>query len=286
MNEISKVGVVGCGLMGAGLAEICARPGLDVLVAVRSPESGVAGRRRITDSLDRAVGKGKMSADERDSILGRIEFTTELAAFADRELVIEAITEDEREKVALFATLDRIVEAPSAIFATNTSSLPITRIAGATARPGQVLGTHFFNPVPVLPLVELAGSLLTTEETFERFSLFATKFLDKEVIRSPDRAGFVVNALLVPYLLSAMRMVESGFASAEDVDRGMMLGCAHPMGPLRLSDMIGLDTLVAVADGLYAEFKEPLYAAPPLLCRMVDGGLLGRKSGRGFYAYP
>ncbi|WP_158891496.1 3-hydroxybutyryl-CoA dehydrogenase [Amycolatopsis anabasis] len=285
MSDINRVGVVGCGLMGSGLAEVCARPGLDVLVAVTSERSARAGRSRVEGSLDRAVRKGKISDEERAGILERISFTTDLGDFGDRQLVIEAVIEEEAAKLEVFARLDKIVEDPDAILTTNTSSLPIMKIAGATERPEQVIGTHFFNPVPVLPLVELTGSLLTSEQTFDRVEVFARKLLDKEVVRSPDRAGFVVNALLVPYLLSAMRMVESGFATPEDVDRGMTLGCAHPMGPLRLADLIGLDTLAAVADGLYAEFKEPLYSAPPLLSRMVDGGLLGKKSGRGFYQY-
>ncbi|WP_024877351.1 3-hydroxybutyryl-CoA dehydrogenase [Saccharomonospora piscinae] len=285
MSDISKVGIVGCGPMGSGLAEVCAGAALDVIVAVSSPESARRGRERVTASVDRAVRKGLTSEAARDALLDRISFTTELADLADRELVIEAVTEDEAIKLDLFARLDRIVADPDAIFATNTSSLPVMRLAQATRRPEQVVGTHFFNPVPAMPLVELTGSLLTAERTVERVEGFAIKLLDKEVIRSPDRAGFVVNALLVPYLLAAMRMVESGVASAEDVDRGMTLGCGHPMGPLRLADLIGLDTLAAVAAGLYDEFKEPLYAAPPLLSRMVDGGLLGKKSGRGFHSY-
>ncbi|MEY7971907.1 3-hydroxybutyryl-CoA dehydrogenase [Saccharomonospora xinjiangensis] len=285
MSDISRVGIVGCGLMGSGLAEVCARPGIDVLVAVSSDDSARRGRDRLTGSLDRAVRKGRTSEKDRDGVLDRITFTTELADLADRELVIEVVTEDEPLKLDLFARLDRIVEDPEAILATNTSSLPVMKLARATARPEQVLGTHFFSPVPAMPLVELTGSLLTSESTVDRVEAFAVKVLDKEVIRSPDRAGFVVNALLVPYLLAAMRMVESGFALVEDVDKGMMLGCGHPMGPLRLADLIGLDTLAAVAAGLYDEFREPHYAAPPLLARMVDGGLLGKKSGRGFYSY-
>lgn len=284
-TEISRVGVVGCGLMGSGIAEMCARSGVDVLVAVSSDRSAAAGLRRIEESLDRALAKGRIAEAERTSVLGQITLTTDLHDLADRQLVLEAITEDEPAKLALFARLDAIVEDPRALFTTNTSSLPVMRVAGATARPEQVIGTHFFNPVTVMPLVELTGCLLTSGETYDRVETFVTKMLGKEVVRSPDRAGFVVNALLVPYLFSAMRMAESGFASPEDIDRGMTLGCAHPMGPLRLADMIGLDTLAAVAEGLYAEFKDPLCAAPPLLSRMVEGGLLGRKSGRGFYSY-
>ncbi|MFJ5772718.1 3-hydroxybutyryl-CoA dehydrogenase [Streptomyces sp. NPDC093094] len=284
-NGLHRVGVVGCGLMGSGIAETCARSGADVLVAVSSARSAEAGARRIETSLDRAVAKGRMPEAERAFVRGRITFTTDLADLADRQIVLEAVVEDERAKTELFARLDRIVEDPRAVLATNTSSLPVMRMAAATGRPEHVIGTHFFNPVTAMPLVELTGCVRTAPETFERTEAFVTKMMGKEVVRSPDRAGFVVNALLVPYLMSAVRMAESGFATAEDIDRGMTLGCAHPMGPLRLADMIGLDTLARVADGLYAEFREPLYAAPPLLLRMVEGGLLGKKSGRGFYRY-
>ena len=199
--------------------------------------------------------------------------------------VIEAVVESESEKLAVFQSLDKIVEDPVAILASNTSSIPIMKLAMATSRPSQVIGIHFFNPVPVLPLVELVTSLLTSDETAAIAHDFATEQLGKQVIRSQDRAGFIVNALLIPYLLSAIRMLESGFATAEDIDLGMVKGCAHPMGPLHLADLIGLDTTMAAANSLYEEFKEPLYAPPPLLARMVEAGLLGRKSGRGFYNY-
>lgn len=194
--------------------------------------------------------------------------------------------ESEPEKLAIFEMLDRVLEADDAILASNTSSIPIMKLAMATKRPAHVIGIHFFNPVPVLPLVELVTSLLTSDEVASRADRFVTTQLDKRVIRSQDRAGFIVNALLIPYILSAVRMLESGFATAQDIDTGMVNGCAHPMGPLALADLIGLDTTVAVADSLYQEFKEPLYAPPPLLARMVEAGLLGRKSGRGFYDYP
>jgi 3-hydroxybutyryl-CoA dehydrogenase len=193
--------------------------------------------------------------------------------------------EAEDPKVEVFAALDKVVVAEDAILASNTSSIPIMKLAMATERPSSVVGLHFFNPVPVLRLVELVSSLLTAPETAARAEEFATGALDKRVVRSKDRAGFIVNALLVPYLLSAIRMLESGFATAEDIDAGMVEGCAHPMGPLALTDLIGLDTTLAVAESLYAEFKEPLYAPPPLLSRMCEAGLLGRKSGRGFYDY-
>ena len=204
---------------------------------------------------------------------------------ADRVLVIEAIVEDEAVKADLFQRLDAVVEDPDAILASNTSSIPIMKLGVATSRPQNVIGMHFFNPVPVLQLVEVAPSLLTSPSTTDRTRDFVEGHLGKQAIDCQDRAGFVVNALLVPFVLSAIRMLESGFATAEDIDRGLVLGAAHPLGPLALADLIGLDTTAAVADSLYAEFKEPLYAAPPLLARMVDAGLLGRKSGRGFYTY-
>ncbi|MFC4889832.1 3-hydroxybutyryl-CoA dehydrogenase [Streptomyces beijiangensis] len=284
-GEIRRVGIVGGGTMGAGIAEVCAKAGTEVLVAVSSLPSLKAARRRVTGSLDRALAKGKITADGRTDILGRIAFTTSLADLADRQLVVEAIKEDEPAKAALFAALDTIMEDPEAILASNTSSLPIVRLARATSRPEHVVGLHFFNPVPVLPLVELVGSVLTDELTAKRAESFLADTLGKQVIRSPDRAGFLVNALLFPYLLAAVRMVESGLAAAETIDEGMVLGCSHPMGPLKLADLIGLDTTVSIANALYEELKEPLYAPPPLLLRMVEAGLLGRKSGRGFYAY-
>ncbi|GAB3888045.1 3-hydroxybutyryl-CoA dehydrogenase [Kibdelosporangium lantanae] len=285
MAVITRVGVVGCGLMGAGIAEVAARPGVDVLVAVRSDSSALAGRKRIEESLDRAVHKGVLTGVRRAEALARIAFTTDLADLADRQLVIESVVEDETVKRAVFARLDEVVAAEDAVLATNTSSLPVTRIGAATRRPARVVGVHFFHPVPALPLVEIASTPVTGPGLADRVADFVTGTLGKQVVRSRDRAGFVVNALLVPYLMSAVRMVESGFASAEDVDRGMSLGCAHPMGPLRLADMIGLDTLRAVADGLYAEFQETQYAPPPMLAQMVENGQLGRKSGRGFYVY-
>jgi 3-hydroxybutyryl-CoA dehydrogenase len=283
--EISRVGVVGAGLMGSGIAEVCARAGLDVLVNEVNQEAAEAGRARIAKSIQRGVRSGKLSEADADAALGRLTFTTDLGEFADRQLVVEAVAEHEPTKVDVFATLDKVVEASEAIFASNTSSIPIMKLAMATKRPQQVIGVHFFNPVPVLKLVELIPSLLTDEETQTRAESFVTGPLGKTVVRSQDRAGFVVNALLIPYLLSAIRMFESGFASAEDIDNGMVLGCAHPMGPLALTDLIGLDTTKAVAESMYAEFKEPLYSPPPLLLRMVDAGLLGKKSGRGFHDY-
>lgn len=276
---------MGCGLMGSGIAEVCARAGLETRVREASPEAAEAGQKRVMTSLDRAVRAQKISEEERDATLGRLSFTTDFAELADRQLVVEAVVEDESLKTSIFRELDRVVTDPAAILASNTSSIPIMKLGIATGRPEQVVGVHFFNPVPVLRLVEIVVSLLTSPDTVARADAFATDVLHKKVVKAQDRAGFVVNALLVPYILSAIRMMESGFATAADIDTGMVEGCNHPMGPLRLADLIGLDTMVAVADSLYAEFKEPLYASPPLLSRMVEAGLLGRKAGRGFYDY-
>ena len=282
---IERVGVVGCGLMGSGIAEVCARAGKDVLVREIDAEAAEAGRSRIVSSLDRALAAGKLSEEGRDNALALLNFTTDIGDLSDRDLVVEAVIEAEAAKIEVFKLLDKVIERPEAILASNTSSIPIMKLAMATQRPSQVIGIHFFNPVPVLRLVEVVTSLLTSDDTIRRATTFATETLSKRVIRSQDRAGFIVNALLIPYILSAIRMMESGFATADDIDAGMVEGCAHPMGPLHLADLIGLDTTMAVADSLYAEFKEPLYAAPPLLARMVEAGLLGRKTGRGFYLY-
>ena len=285
MSEIERVGVIGCGLMGSGIAEVSARAGLHVVVREADDEALARGRDRLVSSLDRAVRGGKLDESARDDALARIELTTDLAALADRQIVVEAVAEDEDLKVAIFRDLDAVVTDPTAILASNTSSIPIMKLGSATKRPEQVVGIHFFNPVPVLRLVELVSSLLTSPETADRAEAFASGPLDKHVIRSQDRAGFIVNALLVPYMLSAIRMMESGFATADDIDTGMVEGCNHPMGPLRLADLVGLDTILAVAESLYTEFKEPLYAPPPLLSRMVEAGLLGRKTTRGFFDY-
>jgi 3-hydroxybutyryl-CoA dehydrogenase len=281
----TRVGVVGCGLMGSGIAEVAARAGRDVTVVESDAVAAERGLARIERSLATAVDRGKLSDEDRTAALARIDVSHDIDALADRELVIEAVFEDEAAKVAVFERVDKIVESDDAVLASNTSSIPIMKLAMATRRPESVVGLHFFNPVPVLKLVELVPSLLTSEGTIDRSEQFAVEALGKRVIRSQDRAGFVVNALLIPYLLSSIRMLESGFATAEDIDAGMVEGCAHPMGPLHLTDLIGLDTTMAVAESLYEEFKEPLYAPPPLLSRMVDAGLLGRKTGRGFYDY-
>ncbi len=282
---LSRVGVVGCGLMGSGIAEVSARAGLEVVVVEASPDALAKGQERITNSLERAARANKISQEERDSALARLRYSADLSELFDRDVVIEAIIEAEHEKAEVFSKLDAVVESDNAILASNTSSIPIMKLAMATKRPASVVGIHFFNPVPVLPLVEIVSSLLTSESTEQKAEEFARDVLGKTVIRSKDRAGFIVNALLIPYILSSVRMFESGFATAEDIDEGMVKGCAHPMGPLALADLIGLDTTMAVAQSLYEEFKEPLYAPPPLLSRMCDAGLLGRKSGRGFYNY-
>jgi 3-hydroxybutyryl-CoA dehydrogenase len=279
-----KIGVVGCGLMGAGIAEVCARAGLEVVVAESSAAAAQIGAARLEKSLTRAEERGKI--DSAAQVLDRIRVVDGLAQLADRDLVVEAILEDEGAKIALFKQLDQIVTSPAAVLASNTSSIPIMKLAVATTRPSHVLGVHFFNPVPVLSLVELVPSLLTAPQTTERARTFVEKTLGKHAIDCRDRAGFVVNALLIPFVLSAIRMLESGFATANDIDEGLVRGAAHPQGPLALADLIGLDTVKAVADSLYDEFKEPLYSCPPLLARMVDAGLLGRKNGRGFHTYP
>jgi 3-hydroxybutyryl-CoA dehydrogenase len=282
---MERIGVVGCGLMGSGIAEVTARAGAFVIVIEANDEALKRGQDRIEKSLSRAVGSNKMSDDEASLIRDHLTYSTNFSDLADRELVIEAVAENEEIKMEVFRKIDAAVIDPAAILATNTSSIPIIKLAMATKRPEQVIGMHFFNPVPVLRLVELISSLLTSPETTSRVTQYATDSLHKKVITSPDRAGFVVNALLIPYLLSAIRMLESGFASAEDIDTGMVVGCAHPMGPLALTDLIGLDTTLAVADSLYEEFKEPHLAPPPLLSRMTQAGLMGRKSGQGFFSY-
>jgi 3-hydroxybutyryl-CoA dehydrogenase len=284
-DQIERVGVIGAGQMGAGIAEVSARAGVDVIVYEPTEALTTAGKARVTKSLERGVSVGKITEDERTAALDKLQFTTNLADLSDRQLVIEAVIEDDTVKGKIFAELDKLITDPDAVLASNTSSIPIMKIAAATENPGRVLGLHFFNPVPVLPLVELVSTLVTTDAAVARTEQFASKVLGKQVVRCGDRSGFVVNALLVPYLLSAIRMVESGFATVEDVDKAVVAGLSHPMGPLRLSDLVGLDTLKLIADKMFEEFKEPLYAAPPLLLRMVEAGQLGKKSGQGFYKY-
>jgi 3-hydroxybutyryl-CoA dehydrogenase len=284
-DTIELIGVVGSGLMGSGITEVCARAGLDVVVVEADAAAMDRGRHRLAQSLETGARRGKLTDDEAGAAMSCVRYSTRLEDLADRALVVEAIIEEAAAKVACFRRLNDVVESENAIFASNTSSIPIMKLATATNRPEQVLGLHFFNPVPVLRLVELVSSLMTSDEVVDRASGFVTGTLNKTVIRSKDRAGFVVNSLLIPYLLSSVRMLESGFATRDDIDAGMVEGCAHPMGPLALCDLIGLDTMQAVAESLYEEFKEPLYAPPPLLLRMVEAALLGRKTGRGFYDY-
>jgi len=284
-ESIERVGVVGAGLMGAGIAEVAAKAGVDVTVCDINDAAVSAGRQRIETSLQRAVKAGKLDDDAAMAALARVRFVTDIGELADRQLVVEAVREFEDEKVEVFNSLGKLVIDDKAILASNTSSIPIMKLAVASGRPEFVVGLHFFNPVPVMRLVELIPSIVTSADVADRAEDFMVDGLGKRVIRSQDRAGFIVNALFVPYVLAAIRMLESGFASADDIDAGMVEGCSHPMGPLALADMIGLDTIEAVADSMYAEFKEPLYAPPPLLSRMVEAGLLGRKVGRGFFNY-
>ncbi|MEU1305162.1 3-hydroxybutyryl-CoA dehydrogenase [Streptomyces shenzhenensis] len=279
-----RIGVVGSGQMGAGIAEVFARSGLDTRVAEASPEALAAGRDRLENSLARATARGKLTKAGHDAALAQLSWTTELHDLGDRDLVIEAVVENEQVKAQIFRTLDAVV-GPDTILASNTSSIPLIDLAVVTSRPENVIGLHFFNPAPVQKLVEIIPALTTSPRTIERTQTLVTHTLGKHPIRAQDRAGFVVNALLIPYLLAAIRMVENGTASRDDIDNGMVFGCAHPMGPLALCDLIGLDTVQAIADSLYEEYKEVSYAPPPLLRRMVAGGRLGRKSNIGFYLH-
>ncbi|HEV7466042.1 MAG TPA: 3-hydroxybutyryl-CoA dehydrogenase [Candidatus Dormibacteraeota bacterium] len=280
---ISNVGIVGGGLMGSGIAEVCARRGMSTVVSERDAGPLAAARRRVERSLERGRRTGKLSDEEVDAILGRISFTTELEAMEGCDIVIEAVAERLDDKLAVFQRLDDI--APEhAILASNTSSLPIIEIARATRRADRVIGTHFFNPPPVMKLLELVRSIATSEETLQQTREFGER-LGKRIIVAQDRGGFIVNLLLIPFLTHAVRVYESGFATREDIDEGMRLGCGHPMGPLQLLDYIGLDTTLFVCEALHAEYANADYAPPPLLRRMVAAGWLGQKSGRGFYEY-
>lgn len=280
---IETVGVIGCGLMGAGIAQVCAEAGYRTIVREASGELVSEGIGRIDGVLSRNVSKGKMSDDEKAAILGRITGTTNFDDLADCDLVIEAVTENLETKQEVFRILDGIA-SPEAILASNTSSISITELASATDRPEQVLGLHFFNPVPVMRLIEMVIGLQTSEKTVESARQFGES-LGKQVIEVRDTPGFIVNYLLIPYLLDAVRLVESGVATKEDIDAGMVLGCSHPLGPLKLLDFIGLDTTLYIAEVLYDAFRTDRYAAPPLLRQMVAAGMNGRKSGRGFYGY-
>ncbi|ANS69705.1 3-hydroxybutyryl-CoA dehydrogenase [Streptomyces lincolnensis] len=284
MTSIKRVGVVGAGQMGRGITEVCARAGLRVILCDVTEDRARTGLAGVADSLLKAEKRGAITPDDRARALAGISVTADLTGLSGADLVIEAAVEDEQAKTALFRQLDKVT-GPAAVLASNTSSIPIARLAAATGRPEAVVGLHFFNPVPVLPLVEVIPSLHTSKATELRVRAFAGEILGKKTIVAEDRAGFVVNSLLVPYLLAAVRMVSSGTATAEDIDTGMTAGCAHPMGPLHLADLIGLDTVAAIGEALYEEYREPLYAPPPLLRRMVESGLLGRKSGQGFFTY-
>jgi 3-hydroxybutyryl-CoA dehydrogenase len=281
--KISRVGVLGAGLMGSGIAEVSARAGYETIVREISDELVRKGLSRIDGSLGKAVEKGKLEASARDAARGCLRTTTRLEDLADCDIVIEAIVENLETKKETFAVLDRTCK-PEAIFCSNTSSLTITEMSAATSRPDRFAGLHFFNPVPVMKLVEVVRTIATSEETEKTVFEFA-KSLGKEPIRAHDNSGFVVNRLLVPYLLDAVRALEEGVGTKEDIDRGMELGCGHPMGPLRLLDFVGLDTTYFIAEIMFNEYREKRFAPPPLLKRMVLAGRFGRKSGRGFYDY-
>ena len=283
--SIKRVGVVGGGQMGGGVAELTAKAGLRTVVREVSPEVAERSRAGIQKSLDRALERGKLDEAAHEAALGNLSFTTEIGDLGDCDLVVEAVVESFDLKAEIFQALDEVVVSPDAVLATNTSSIPIIDIAMATGRPERVIGMHFFNPAPVMKLVEVIPSVRTDPAVTDLITTFATDVLDKVVVAAKDRAGFVVNMLLVPYLNAAMRMYADGHATAADIDNGMKLGAAHPMGPLELSDMIGLDTMMLVAETLFAEYGDDFYQPPPLLRRMVAAGHLGRKTGRGFYDY-
>ena len=282
-NDVQRLGVVGCGLMGSGIVEVAARAGCSVTVVEGDDALAAAGLDRVRRSLARAVDRGKLGARERDALLERIETATSLRALAEADLVIEAATEDLEAKLAIFTELDGLTK-PDTVLASNTSSIPIVELALATTRPDRVVGMHFFNPPPVMPLLELIPALTTSEETVAFAAAVAERF-GKTVVRAKDHAGFIVNRLLIPYLCDAARLYDEGFATREDIDTAISLGLSHPMGPLALADFIGIDTCVSIAEILHREFGDPRYAPPPVMRRMVTAGYLGRKSGRGFYEY-
>ena len=282
-EDVRTVGVIGCGLMGSGISEVVARAGQTAVVLETTDELVERGRQRIETSTLRAVERGRLDAEERTAVLGRISLTTDVQDLADVDLVIEAATEDHDTKVGMFRRLDEVTK-PEVILASNTSSIPIADLGAATSRPDKVLGMHFFNPVPVMGLIELVRAISSSDDTMA-FGRAYGVVLGKTTVESRDRAGFIVNALLIPYLNGAIRMLEDGFATREDIDTAVHLGLNHPMGPLRLIDLIGLDTHLFIANVLFEEFKEPTFAPPPLLRRLVTAGRLGRKVGRGFYDY-
>ncbi len=280
---IRKVGVVGCGLMGGGIAQTCAQAGYETVVSEVNQQLLDKGLARIYGAWDMMASKGKLTQGQVDENRARLHGTLNLEDFADCDLVIEAVIENMAEKLRLFPTLDRILK-PEAIIATNTSSLNVTQMGAVTKRPDKVLGLHFFNPAPVMKLVEVVQTISTSAETIETVKQFAVS-LGKTPVLAKDTAGFIVNFLLIPYLLAAIRMLENGQASRDDIDTAMKLGCGYPMGPFTLLDYVGLDTTLWAAEAIYEEYKDPLYAPPPLLRRMVQSGMYGRKSGKGFYTY-
>ena len=283
MAEIRKVAVLGCGLMGSGIAEVSAKAGLDTIVREVSDDLVKAGRGRIQKSLDKAVEKAKLSGAERDAAMGRLSFTTKLADLAGVDLVIEAVTEDIELKNSMFRELDDAC-GPDTVFASNTSSLTIADMAAATKRPDRMLGLHFFNPVPVMKLVEVVRTIATSDDAYQRAAEFV-RAIGKEPVEAKDTSGFIVNRLLVPYMLDCIRCLEQGLGSIEDLDKSMVLGLGYPMGPFTLSDFVGIDTLYRISEIMFDEFRETRFAPPPLLKRMVTMGYFGRKSGRGFYDY-
>lgn len=281
--KIAKVGVVGAGLMGSGIAEVCARAGYSVLVSEVTQQLLDKGLNAVNTSITKAAERGKITEADKAGTVSRLRGTTDLADFHDRDLVIEAIVEDMARKKEVFRQLDKVCPK-TAILASNTSCLAVIEMGMSTQRPDKVLGIHFFNPAPVMKLVEVVKTIAVSPETVNDAKAFAES-LGKKVIFAPDSPGFVVNRLLVPFIIDAIRIYEAGTATAEDIDQGMVLGCNHPMGPLALGDLVGLDTLVMVGNAMYEEFKEPRFAPPPLLKKMVTAGRLGRKTGRGFYQY-
>jgi len=283
MKKIGKVAVLGGGLMGSGIAQVSAAAGFPTTVREVSDALGVKARQSIEKSLAKGIERGKVTESERDKTLGNLRFVTDLKELADADLFIEAVVEDLAVKNDLWSQLNQIAH-PDAIFASNTSSLTIIAMAAASGRPDRMLGMHFFNPVPLMKLVEVIRTITTSKETEER-ALDFVRWLDKEPIRAKDSSGFVVNLLLIPYMVDAIRALESNVASIEDIDKGMQLGAGHPMGPFTLLDFVGLDTVYKIAEIMFEEYRDSRYAPPPLLKRMVLAGMLGRKSGKGFYDY-